>query len=64
MVPSAIIGQSGDFLWHYSSVHAFLNWGSLTACLVLYPGLEIHFFLVVANFCYQVQNLVAKLILW
>ena len=27
-------------------------------------GLEIHFFLVVANFYYQVQDQVAKLILW
>ena len=28
------------------------------------PGLEIHFFLVVANFCYQVQDQVAKQIFW
>ena len=41
---------------------------SLLTTLLYWPlsraGLEILFFWVVAKFCYQVQNLVAKLILW
>ena len=34
-----------------------------TISIMFSAGLEIHF-LVVANFCYQVQDQVAKLIVW